>query len=210
MDIIGGGDNMKHSNSLIALILGNLLGFLIFIPACKVDSPVSFQDNSVTASEPKYIALPKLQSLAKLAADTALITPELGGRLQVDVKYHYLDSVGLIQVLHASLSLTFPPYAVMDTLVATMSLDDQVLRSTVDLTFGPHGSVFLKPAVLDVDVTGLVLSGLSSKDTVYLWYKDGATWVKMEAKRVDINATSGHLKCQDGELPHFSAYAFGR
>jgi hypothetical protein len=201
---------MKRSRSLIALALGNLLGLVIFVPGCQNDSPVSFQDNSTTASGPQYIQLPKNQSLAKIVGDTAVISPEKGGQLAVNLKYSYVDSVGVNRKLDARLTLTFPPGAVMDTLLATMSVDDQVLRSAVDLTFGPHGPVFLKPALLDVNINGLDLSALNPKDKVYLWYIDNGTWIRMDAKKVDFDVKKGTLICQDGELPHFSMYAFGR
>jgi hypothetical protein len=202
---------MKISRSLIALVLGNLFGLLICVPGCQNDSPVSFQDNPVTASGPQFLKLPGIHALAKMVADTALITPEHGGRLEVDFKYSYVDSDGVTRKLDADLSVTFQPQGVTDTLVATMSLDDQVLQSNVDLTFGPHGTTFLKPALLDVNVSGMDLSGLNPHDRVYLWYVDTTgKWIRMDAKRVDVDVKKGQLRCQDGELPHFSAYAFGR
>ena len=202
---------MKISRSLIALVLGNLFGLLICLPGCQNDSPVSFQDNPVTASGPQFLKLPGIHALAKMVADTALITPEHGGRLELDFKYSYVDSDGVTRKLDADLSVTFQPQGVTDTLVATMSLDDQVLQSNVDLTFGPHGTTFLKPALLDVNVSGMDLSGLNPRDRVYLWYVDTTwTWIRMDAKRVDVDVKKGQLRCQDGKLPHFSAYAFGR
>jgi hypothetical protein len=164
----------------------------------------------VTASGPQFIKLPGTHALAKIVADTAVITPEHGGRLELDFKYSYVDTDGVTRKLDASLSVTFQPHGVTDTLVATMSLDDQVLRSNVDLTFGPHGSTFLQPALLDADVSGIDLSALSPKDRVYLYYIDNGNWIRMDAKKIDVNVKKGQLKCQDGELPHFSAYAFGR
>ena len=202
---------MKISRSLIALVLGNLFGLLICLPGCQNDSPVSFQDNPVTASGPQFLKLPGIHALAKMVADTALITPEHGGRLELDFKYSYVDSDGVTRKLDADLSVTFQPQGVTDTLVATMSLDDQVLQSNVDLTFGPHGTTFLKPALLDVNVSGMDLSGLNPRDRVYIWYVDTTgTWIRMDAKRVDVDVKKGQLRCQDGKLPHFSAYAFGR
>ena len=201
---------MKISRSLIALVLGNLFGLLICLPGCQNDSPVSFQDNPVTASGPQFIKLPGTHGLGKIVADTAVITPEHGGRLELDFKYSYVDTDGVTRKLDASLSVTFQPHGVTDTLVATMSLDDQVLQSNVDLTFGPHGTTFLKPALLDVNVSGIDLSALSPKDRVYLYYIDNGNWIRMDAKKIDVNVKKGQLKCQDGELPHFSAYAFGR
>jgi hypothetical protein len=211
IQLVAAGNKMKYSRSLIALVLGNLLGLVIFLPGCQNDSPVSFQDNPVTASGPQFIKLPGTHALAKIVADTAVITPEHGGRLELDFKYSYVDTDGVTRKLDASLSVTFQPHGVTDTLVATMSLDDQVLRSNIDLTFGPHGTTFLKPALLDVDVKGMDLSGLRPHDKVYLWYVDSTgEWIRMDAQFVHINIPQGRLVCNNGELPHFSAYAFGR
>jgi hypothetical protein len=211
IQLVAAGNKMKYSRSLIALVLGNLLGLVIFLPGCQNDSPVSFQDNPVTASGPQFIKLPGTHGLGKIVADTAVITPEHGGRLELDFKYSYVDTDGVTRKLDASLSVTFQPHGVTDTLVATMSLDDQVLRSNIDLTFGPLGTTFLKPALLDVDVKGMDLSGLRPHDKVYLWYVDSTgEWIRMDAQFVHINIPQGRLVCNNGELPHFSAYAFGR
>jgi hypothetical protein len=50
----------------------------------------------------------------------------------------------------------------------------------------------------------------SPQDKLWLYYDDNGTWVKMAAKKVEFNLKEGKLKCDDGELPHFSRYAFGR
>jgi len=139
-----------------------------------------------------------------------LITPANGGRIELNFQSSYLDSAGMTRNLDVRMSLTFPPNAVTESLVATMSLDDQVLRSTIDLTFGPHGTAFLRPALLDVDVRGIDLSGLRPQDRLYLWYKDNGTWVRMDAQSIQVDVQQGRVRCNNGELPHFSAYAFGR
>jgi hypothetical protein len=54
------------------------------------------------------------------------------------------------------------------------------------------------------------VAGLNPDDEVWLYYYEDGTWVKMAAKKVDLNFKKGELKCQDGQLPHFSRYAFGR
>jgi hypothetical protein len=201
---------MKKSNVVAALLAGILLGGMVI--GCKNDSPVGPQDNPVTASGPQFIKLPKVHSLGKILATTTVITPEHGGRLVLNFRsdvdgHHWTHDQGT-QDLEVKMSLTFPPHSVTDTLVATMSLDDQVLLSNV--TFAPHGSVFLMPALLDVDARGIDLTGLKPTDRVYLWYKDNGTWIKMKSKSVKIYIKEQRLVCQDGELPHFSAYAFGR
>ncbi|MEK9136255.1 MAG: hypothetical protein AAB393_03965 [Bacteroidota bacterium] len=176
---------------------------------CQSDSPVAPSNSEAVGQQPQFLKLPKNLSLARMVADTALITPERGGKLELDFNYDYVNN-GVTRNLDVKMTLTFPNYAVTDTLVAMMTVDDEVLRSNIDLTFGPHGSTFLRPALLDVDIRGIDLSGLGPNDRVYLWYNDNGTWVRMDSQRIIVDVSRGWLKCIDGELPHFSAYAFGR
>jgi hypothetical protein len=210
MNIIGGGNNMKHSKSLIALVLGSLLVLVIFLPSCQKDGPVNVQTDPAASQEPVFITLPAHLSLQKIVGDTALITPEHGGELKLEFHYKYIASTGVEKDLHANMRLTFPKDAVDDSLVACLSMDDQVLKTSVDITFNPHGSTFLKPALLNVDVHGMDVADMDPNAPVWLYYDDNGTWVKMVAKKVVFNFKDGSLMCQNGELPHFSRYAFGR
>jgi hypothetical protein len=199
---------MKASTAAIALLLGALSSTMG--SGCRNDGPVSVESTSVATQEPDFIKLPKNMSLQKFVADTALITPEQGGKLSLNFKYKYIASSGVERELKLNMTLTFPKGAVSDSLVAMIGLDDQVLKSSVDITFNPHGSTFLTPALLDVQVSGMDVAGLNPDDEVWLYYYEDGTWVKMAAKKVDLNFKKGELKCQDGQLPHFSRYAFGR
>ena len=201
---------MKHARSLIPLVLGSLLGLVIFSPGCQNDGPVGVQTDPAAAQEPAFITLPANMSLQKTIGDTALITPQHGGELKLNYKYKYVASTGVQKELNVTMSLKFPQGAVDDSLVVSLRMDDQVLRSSVDITFNPHGSTFLKPAILDVDVKGMDVAGFSPNDSIWLYYYDNGTWVKMVAKKIDFNFNNGEIKCNDGQLPHFSRYAFGR
>jgi hypothetical protein len=199
---------MKASTAAIALLLGALSSTMG--SGCRNDGPLSPENNTIAAQEPDFIKLPKNMSLQKIVGDTALITPEQGGKLSLAFKYRYTSSTGDQRVLDARMTLTFPRGAVEDSIVASLRLDDEVLKSSVDITFNPHGSTFLKPALLDVDIRGMDFAGYSPKDKLWLYYDDNGTWVKMAAKKVEFDLKEGKLKCDDGELPHFSRYAFGR
>ena len=201
---------MKHSRSVMALVLGSLLGLVIFLPGCQNDGPLSVRTEGVATQEPAFITLPAHLSLQKLVGDTALITPAHGGELKLNFKYKYVSSTGVQKDLSVDMRLTFPPGAVDDSLVASLRVDDQVLRSSVDIAFNPHGSTFHKPAVLNVDVKGMDVAGFEPKTPIWLYYYDNGTWVKMVAKKIEFNFDQGEIKCDHGELPHFSRYAFGR
>ncbi len=202
---------MKYSHMLVLLFLGGLLGLMMI--GCEQDSLVGIQSEPTIGQEPDFVAMPKPEPgapLSKLITDYEMITPEKGGQLRVAFGYNYYTTSGLRKQFQVMLSLTFPPYAVSDTIVAAMTVDDLVLRSRVDILFNPHGSTFLKPAYLDCIVNGMDVAGYAPTDQFYLYYYDNGTWVKMITRRIDFRYDQGALMCENGELPHFSRYAFGR
>ncbi len=200
---------MGYTRSFATFVLASLLVLLIL--GCQDDMPVASQTGRVANDGPQFIKLPARHSLAKIVTDTEVITPEKGGRLQVSVAYDYVNSQNETRHLNVTMTLTFPPRAVSNKLVATMTADDELLRTEIFAQFGPNGSEFLAPALLDVNAISLDLSALTPEDQVYLYYvgEDGS-WVRVDAQKVEVDVRKGRLICHDGELYHFSAYAFGR
>lgn len=201
-----GGYNIMRTLSL--LFLGVLLTVLVI--GCRSDGPLSPQSGPEATPEPDFIKMPANLSLHKVVTDEALITPERGGELKLEFKYKYTTSAGTQRDLNVKMRLTFPAGAVDDSVVARMSLDDEVLRSSVDITFNPHGAMFRRPAILDAEVRGMDMAGFNPHQRIWLYYDDNGTWVKMVAKKIAFDYKDGLIKCDDGELPHFSRYAFGR
>jgi hypothetical protein len=202
---------VKTSKAGAALfVVCSLLGGMI--AGCRDDGPLGVQSYPVLTQEPDFIKLPRNLSLQKVIADTAMITPEKGGDLKLQFRYKYIAGTGKEQEFNVNMKLKFGKGAVTDTLVASLIVDDQVLRSNLDITFNPHGASFLKPAVLDVEVKGVDVdvAGLKPEDTVWLYYDDNGTWTQMVAKKVDFKYDQGMIKCANAELPHFSRYAFVR
>jgi hypothetical protein len=96
----------------------------------------------------------------------------------------------------------------------TMSLDaDKLLTeiNIVDLSFEPSGISFTKPASLSVEGKGLNLAGLpkNAKPKFYYWDEDANTWVVITFKKSQVNIDLGMINLDDGEVSHFSRYAFG-
>jgi hypothetical protein len=96
----------------------------------------------------------------------------------------------------------------------TMSLDaDKLLTeiNIVDLSFEPSGISFTKPASLSVEGKGLNLAGLpkNAKPKFYYWDEDANTWVVITFKKSKVNIDLGMINLDDGEVSHFSRYAFG-
>jgi hypothetical protein len=169
----------------------------------------STQPNS-SAGAITLISLPKAasNSLKKTDYDVELITATNGGKLSI--AYNYQSTKGPVNV---QVSLNIPGGALQYDQYLTMALDEATLSGSVfvNTIFGPHGTTFLVPALLNIHATGLDLSSLPSNVKVQLYYynPDINTYTLMVTKSTNYNLTSGMIKCQDGQLPHFSRYAFG-
>jgi hypothetical protein len=139
-------------------------------------------------------------------SDSELIRTKIGGTL--NVTFSYKGKTGKVDV---NVTLKIPAGALPNDQVLTMSVDEQTLSGFVDLTFGPHGTMFLTPALLNINATGLDLSSVPPNAKVQLYYYNPTTntYELMVVKNVFIDLKNGAIKCQDGQLPHFSRYAFG-
>ena len=190
---------MKTTNLITRVTLGVLLA--AWIIGCQGEGPVGVVE-APKSQTPDFIKLaPVNRSLSKIVTSSALITVKDGGTLTLE----YSTSTSSLK-----LRLDFPPGAVSQDITASVSLDDTM--RTIDITFSPSPTSFLKPALLDVDATGLDFSGLPSNTQIKFYYRnlDTGIWEEMPTKKLDENIPQGWLKCDNGQVPHFSIYAFGR
>ena len=86
----------------------------------------------------------------------------------------------------------------------SMTLDGQC----VDMEFGPHGTTFLTPVLLNITAVGLDLREVN-EETLALYYDNPETrqWEKVVNEGIEILKSSGYLRVLNAELPHFSRYA---
>jgi len=103
------------------------------------------------------------------------------------------------------------PASVTEDLEITISTDDEELAGNIFLTFGPHGTDFKPPAILNIEVSGLDLSGWSNDRThgINIFYINEGDWKVMKTKKIIVKKNEGYLKIKGAELPHFSRYAIG-
>jgi hypothetical protein len=179
-----------------------LISVLIWGAGCQNAGPV--EPASMSASQtPQFIALPKNNSLHKLISATEVITPQNGGTLRLN--YDYGSGTSRVNI---DISLNFPSGAVTENTAVTLTVDDAVLMTNIDLSFGPQMK-FLKPGLLDVNAKGLDLSGVPSNATVRFYYYNNGAWEEIPVKRISVDLSQGKVECRDGEISHFSRYAFG-
>jgi hypothetical protein len=190
-----------------------ICGLSLLLLSCNENPPTSMTDNATQTKSSEgaitFITLPTApNSLHKWGTitDTKLISARTGGTLQV-----YFEYPGPNGKVIVSASLNIPAGALPYNQYLTMSLDQQTLSGSVDVTFGPHGTMFSIPALLNIDAKGLDLSSVPSNANVQLYYFNPTTnkYDLMAAKKEMYNLNDGMIQCKDGQLPHFSRYAFG-
>lgn len=190
---------------------------ILFFSGCQKDNslvpPEQKDSNSmqkpawVLAAEKQgitLIALPKsaFPALAKAFFATSLITHDVNG--VVAINDTYLSTANNTVSVDASLSVLANSLAQDATL--SMSFDDEYLC----FEFGPSGTTFATPAMLNVHVTGLDLSAFGTQTTGHLQYFNESQneWTMVEADEVSIDVKSGTFTCKNGKIPHFSRYGF--
>lgn len=196
---------------------------LVFVVAgCQKESSVNGPEKSNNSSQLKaswqqaaetqglkFISLQKQSgsALSKTLSDTKYARVNSFTVLSIVDRYRAAGRYASIKAF-----LTIFPYALNENTYLTMSFDDTYMMGDVDLTFGPHGVCFNKPALLNVEATGLDFSGFAPTDKLKLYYFNETTgvWEQMQADDIRWDFETGYLKCVNGRLPHFSRYGFTR
>jgi WD40 repeat protein len=118
--------------------------------------------------------------------------------------------IALTELSYAKASLQVLPGAIDGDTEFELSIDTNEIVGRVSITFGPHGTVFNLPVILNMEVQGIDFSGVDP-DAVNIYYdnqEDGG-WELMGSDAVIINADAGTCRVINARLPHFSRYAIG-
>ncbi len=120
-------------------------------------------------------------------------------------EYSYNNAGGGVKI-----NLNILPYSITKNAYISITTDDEYLLGDVYLTFGPHGTLFDPPAILNFEVSGLNLSGIDP-DLVDIFYVNPSTslWEPMPRTSIIVNIETGYINVVDAEFSHFSRYAIG-
>jgi hypothetical protein len=196
---------MKRSSFLITA--ASLLGSVLIAGCQNQGADLTSPDETLSTPTPVIIELSTDEELAKRLHAEEEITVADGGKLELS----FTDKKGL----SVYMKLEFEPGSVSNDFKATLKTDTKYLTTDMALTFGPHGTSFLKPAKLTMWVTGLDLENFKKYDCnrdgvayLSLYYTSDGKWDRMQGSlKLDLN--NGTIHCSGVELPHFSRYAFG-
>ncbi|MGA9120581.1 MAG: hypothetical protein WB699_14550 [Bacteroidota bacterium] len=176
-------------------------------PALPATNVVLEANDSTIVSNVTVIVWPyPNQPGADQLSDSVYVTPDSGGT--VKVKWTNYDPAK-DKLSTVSFKLRIPAGAVSSPKTISITVDKNAPEISAE--FGPSGTVFLTPALLDVQVTGLDLSAFSATDRIDLWYVNASGWVgTMQYDKFKFDITRGTFAVSDLRIPHFSRYCFGR
>ena len=182
---------------VIALNFGGCANEYSPLTPVNNDTAVSSQLNFLKFSNNPY-------SLKKVISVSQWVTKKDGGELVLEYKGEENNN-GKVYV---KITLKVPENSIKNDTELFLSLDDQDLIGNVDLTFGPHGTKFSKPAILTIEAKALDLSGLKPWDLdIYYDDQNAKKWKKMNSEEIIVKIDEGYVKVIEAQLPHFSRYA---
>jgi hypothetical protein len=142
--------------------------------------------------------------------DLNLSSGDLSTVLEAQVGTRPDDSQLNVGTNGVSVNLQILPNAIDEDKQMSISLDDEQIAGDVQLTFGPHGTVFNPPAILNVEVSGLDLIGIDPASiNVYYINQELGQWQLMQSEEIIVRQNEGYIQVVNALLPHFSRYAIG-
>lgn len=171
---------------------------LAFVGGCSNDAatPASTLSKGET---PEFVKLPERldNSLNKIVSVTKFIYAAQGGTLRLLSTYKAAPDSHLVTI---DVTLALQPGDLPYDASLTLSVDDVLFL----MTFGPDGVVFNRAVNLSAKASGL--DGGTSYSALKLYYINNGVW-EMPGSNGILYA--GTLDAE-GQLFHFSQYAFGR
>ena len=221
---------MKQPRKIIGPVTAAvaMVSLLFNFTACNTSSPLSSPDESPFAQD-NVILVDLGDDFASLNKGelkaSAVVTPEDGGQLVLikgkafkdqnkDFKENgeieiidddSLDIVGFGKKSGFVVSLTVLPNSVKETTELSLIMD----KKRFDMKFGPAGTVFANPALLNIIGVNLKLKKVNL-ETLGIYYHNPETgqWHKIDSKYdVIVDKKQGFLRIRDAQIPHFSRYA---
>jgi len=194
----------KIRSLLIALMMGALV-----LVGCEQDTPLQANNNSLPEQPTAISASGKTlrflgftekshNALNKKKRSEKQIQKSKGGDITLEDKGAERE---------VKFKLKIPKNSIDFDKTVSMEYDDQNFEGFADLVFGPHGTQFSTPALLDLEVKGLDLNGVDFDKIKIYYVNDNGQWEEMVAKKIEVKVKEGKVKIEKAELPHFSRYA---
>ncbi len=194
---------------LLALLTIGILFYACSQNTGPVDPTNQHSNNSFSTLSPKtsvsWITMPSTKAGKFIGLDQVqaeqVIDLKTGGQFSAN-----FVSVDGKKTISATLYVPAGALANTPSLRFWMNVDNEKLS----ITFEPHPTYFDIPLTLDLEYTGVDLTGIDPK-TVHFAYLDNdmTSWI-IPNEMIYTNLSTGTLRITGGEIPHFSEYGFVR
>jgi hypothetical protein len=94
--------------------------------------------------------------------------------------------------------------------VASLRFYMLVDNEKLSIKFEPHPTYFDIPLTLDLEYTGLDLSGIDPSKISFAYLDNPATGFVITKNQILVDKRTGTLRIAGGKIPHFSEYGFVR
>ena len=130
-------------------------------------------------------------------------------RKEVTSKYISKSQGGIISLdsQQGGFYLQIPGGSIDYSKMVTMEYDEQNNQGFTDLVFGPHGTQFSSPAILEFKVGGVDLTGVDPDKVKFYYVNDNGHWEEMKVAGIYVSVAAGVVKVSGAKLSHFSRYA---
>jgi hypothetical protein len=114
------------------------------------------------------------------------------------------------ELVYANISLQILPGAISQDEDMSLEMETTELSGGVAVTFGPHGTIFSVPAILNIEAHGVDFTGIDPNSVdVYYDNQETGQWELMARDDVIVDSVNGTVQVINAQLPHFSRYAIG-
>ena len=195
--------------------------FTVLLLACTSETDIitSPQTTVQTLQKPVWVEAAEAQGLEvvmlptntnitqyKISSTSKVVSRDTEALLQTNFNYDTFDK----NEVRVNVSLNVPAGALSKEKELSMNIEDMITGKYAVLQFGPHGTEFNTPVLLNFAAEGLNLSNWDRSSSPKLMYynPDSNMWEKMNSEEIRVNYEKGSITCINGELPHFSRFGF--
>lgn len=207
---------MKKQRIILSFML-----FTVLLFACTSETDIITSPETAiqTMEKPVWVEAAEAQGLEivqlptntnitqyKISSTSKFVSRDKEALLETNFNYDTFDK----KDVNVNVSLNVPAGALSKDKELSMNINDMIATKYAVLQFGPHGSNFNTPVLLNFEAKGLDLSSLESNSIPKLMYynPDSNMWEEMNSEEIQIDIEKGTFKCINGELPHFSRFGF--
>ncbi len=158
---------------------------------------------SVVIHSPNWIAVPFSDQLTPtdgMFSQAELIDGVKGGDIKLSGNY-YLPNGREIQYRS---ELEFLPGAFDGELEIT----NTIFTKFADATFKPHIPSFNIPAVYNLELKGLDLTGVIPSEVLFVYMDSNGDYELVQCEKIEVEIEKGKMKITGAQLPHFSRFGF--